>query len=260
MTTRETINTWLAQAYGNSSDCPPLEVYLAAEWQALGPEERAAVSHHAEHCPACSAERDLAAAFDADPDEMSPALEESFQDLLKGLPGHDHGSTTGSRRRGEAPSRKVVRFPSAARLFARPAFGLAAAAMVVLAVGMVLRSTIVGPPTLPGVPTEDTTRGASVEILAPIGEIQEIPSELSWHEVPGTIEYRVTVTAVDETILWTTTISRPPAVLPAPVRSEFHRAVVYFWAVEALDDSGSRVAWSEPISFKVMGPARSEAR
>jgi hypothetical protein len=132
--------------------------------------------------------------------------------------------------------------------------------MVVLAVGLVLRSMVAGPPSLPGVPLEDTTRGAVVEIVAPIGEVREIPAELSWREAEDAREYRVTVTAVDDTVLWTTTLSTPPVVLPTEVRSELHRAVVYFWTVEALDDSGSRVAWSEPISFKVMGLAGSEAR
>jgi len=260
MTERETMGEWLARAYSEPGDCPPPEVHLAAEWQALGTEEQAAVNDHVEHCPACSAERDLATAFDSAPEEMSTSLEANLEGLLKGLPGHDQGAASGGTRRGADPSRRVLRFPSIARLFTQPTVGLAAAAMVVLAVGVVLRSMIAGPPSLPGVPIADATRGGRVEVVAPVGEIEDIPSELLWHEAEGAREYRVTVTAVDETILWTTTLVTPPAMLPTEVRSELHIAVAYFWVVEAFDDSGSRVSWSESISFTVMNPAGLEAR
>ena len=58
----ETFAAHLRGAFGN--DCPAPEVFLEDEWTRLSPAERARIEAHAARCPACAAERDLAALWD----------------------------------------------------------------------------------------------------------------------------------------------------------------------------------------------------
>ncbi|MDH3255467.1 MAG: hypothetical protein OEM62_10775 [Acidobacteriota bacterium] len=250
MIERTTIDEWLLRAYGEQGDCPPPEVFLAAEWEVLGPQERKAVKDHLEHCPACAAERDLAVAFDTASEEMSPALEANLERLLGRLDGQEHGDQAAQR---------VLRFPAVIRLLSPRAYGLAAAAMVLLVAGIVVRSMGGGAPPLPRAPVEDATRSSTVDIVAPVGQIESFPEQLLWLQVEGALEYRVTMTEVDETPLWSATVSTPPVELPEPVRARLQESVVYFWFVEALDSAGSRIAWSEPVSFETVNTAAAEA-
>ncbi len=83
-----------------------------------------------------------------------------------------------------------------------------------------------------------------------MGDVGAIPAELRWNPRPGARSYRVRLLAVDDAVLWETTVSAPPARLPAEVAGRLHRAVTYVWTVEALDVSGARLASSEPVRFR----------
>jgi hypothetical protein len=52
-------------------DCPPPERWLLAADGSLDPAEAAVLDAHAASCPACAAERDLAAVFAAPPEEVA---------------------------------------------------------------------------------------------------------------------------------------------------------------------------------------------
>lgn len=94
-------------------------------------------------------------------------------------------------------------------------------------------------------------RGSEVEVLAPLGEVAEMPTELRWVPKGGAAFYRVRIIAVDDTVLWEGTALAPPVRLPEEVAGRLHRAVLYTWTVEALDASGAPLAVSEPVRFKV---------
>ncbi len=127
---------------------------------------------------------------------------------------------------------------------------LAAAAMVILAVGLGYQLFRPAAPPLPAPPSGGVVRGGEVEAVSPVGEVPGIPTELRWTPRPGASSYRVRLSAVDDTVLWEGTVLAPPARLPAEVVRSLHRAVVYVWSVEALGPSGERLGASEPVRFR----------
>ncbi len=237
------LDEWLRAAYaGDEAGCPPPEAFLEAE--ALDPAERRRLDEHADRCPACAAERDLARLFDAAPAEaeVSPA---------------DVGFVV-ARLEEASPVRsagRVVRFPAAG---SRPRMGHQVwkiAAVVVLLLGGGLLFRLVNPwgpgaPPLPAPEIGGPVRGGEVEAVSPVGDVGEIPSELRWNPRQGAASYRVRLLAVDDAVLWETTVPAPPARLPAAVQGKLHRAVTYLWTVEALDASGARIAASETVRFR----------
>jgi putative zinc finger protein len=238
------LEDWLRAAYAEEeAGCPPPEAFLADEMERLSPEERRRLEEHADRCPACAAERDLARTFDAGP-EVEGVRREDVDFVV-------------SRLEAASPVRpkgKVVAFPTATpkeKPSTRPAvWRLAAAAILVLGAGLLFQLSRSGAPPLPSPGTETVVRGGEVEAVSPVGEVPAIPTELDWKPRPGAASYRVRLVAVDDTVLWETTVPAPPVRLPAEVSGQLHRAVVYTWTIEALDASGARVASSEPIRFR----------
>jgi hypothetical protein len=235
-----TLEEWLCAAY--SEDCPPPEAFLEAETGALDPEARRRLLEHAESCPACAAERDLARMFDAGP-EAGDVRPEDVAYVVGRL---EEASPV---RPAAKPAGQVVPFP-ARRRSAVWVTRLAAAAMILLAAGLFLQRYFAAPP-LPAPPSSGVVRGGEVEPLVPIGDVEAVPAELRWAPRPGAVSYRVRLQTVDDTVLWEATVPVPPARLPAEVAGRLQRAVVYVWSVEALDPAGARLASSESVRFRV---------
>ena len=239
------LGEWLAAAYAaEEAGCPPPEAFLEAELDALSPAERSRLESHADRCPACAAERDLARLFDAAP-EAAGVRQEDVEHVVSRLAPPKSGRVVPFRAaRPRSPGMPGMRNPVWGRL--------AAAAAVVLTAGL-LYQTIGGPgaPSLPAPETGGVVRGGDLEALSPAGELGAMPEELRWTPREGARSYRVRLLAVDDTVLWEETVSAPPARLPAEVAGRLHEAVVYLWSVEALDGSGGRLAATEPVRFRV---------
>lgn len=241
------LGAWLRESYENAG-CPPPEAFLEEEMAALSPADRRRLEEHADRCPACAAERDLARAFDAGP---------------AGLPAADVELVVSKLEKAGGPRGRVVKFPSRApvapapRRTSAPAWWrIAAALFVILGAALLFQLTRPGgPPPLPAPESEGVYRGGEVEVVAPVGEIATVPDELLWVRTEGARSYRVRLLAVDDTVLWETTVPAPPARLPAEVFKSLHPAVAYTWTVEALGPAGERVAVSEPVRFQAR-PAR----
>lgn len=243
-----TLEEWLRAAYaGDETGCPPPEAFLEAA--ALGPAERRRLDEHADRCPACAAERDLARLFDAAPEEagVSPQDVDFVVARLAETSPVKPAGTTG----------KIVPFPAAPAAGTRPrrmpaqAWKLAAAVVLLLGGGLLFRLANSGAPPLPAPEIGGPVRGGEIEALSPVGDAAGIPSELRWNPRPGAASYRVRLLAVDDTVLWEATVPTPPAQLPAEVQGKLQRAVSYLWTVEALDASGARLASSETVRFRI---------
>ena len=238
-----TLEDWLRDAYADAgAGCPPPEAWLEAEAEDLSPEERQALEDHADRCPACAAERDLARLFDAAPEEAGVRPE----DLGFVVSRLEEASPV--RRR--EPESRVVPFPGPRRRTLQPLYRFAAAAVLVLAAGLAFFTLNAPAPPLPA-PGEGAVRGTGIEALAPVGEVEEVPAELRWTPREGARSYRVRLIAVDDAVLWEAEVAAPPARLPAELAGRLHRAVVYRWTVEALDEGGARLALSQPAGFRV---------
>ena len=244
----DTLGAWLRETYEDAG-CPPPEAYLAEEMAALSPADRRRLEEHADRCPACAAERDLARSFDAGPTGLPDAdidfvvsrLEEASPvrpSRGRVVPFRPRTATTASPAR---PSRPAT----------APAWRIAAALFMVLGAVLLFQLTRPGgPPALPAPETGGVFRGGEVETIAPLGEVAVVPDELLWERVEGARSYKVRLLAVDDAVLWETTVPAPPARLPAEVFGSLHPAVSYTWTVEALGPSGERLAVSEPAQFR----------
>ena len=258
-TTRRELADWLRGAYA-AAGCPPPEAYLAEEMAALSTEERRTLDAHADACPACSTERELARAFDAG-EAAAPAGDVDWVVArLRGEPAAlEKPAAPPAMPSGMNTDAHVVPFrgrTAAARTWVR----YAAAAVLVVAAGLTVRTLYERPPALPEPPHGGVVRGGEIEQLTPVGEVAEAPRELQWQQVAGAAGYRVRLLAVDDTVLFETRVNTPAAPLPAEVATTLQRGVSYTWTVEALAADGATLARSQPARFRIRPlPETSEA-
>jgi hypothetical protein len=233
---QQPLATWIDDAYREAGTCPPPEAFLADELAALSEEDRQRLLTHAETCPACAAERELAGLFDAAP---------------AGAAGDDVEYVVAQLRRGSARVLPFAPKAPAARPFLSSSLArLAAAAVLVLAAGLGFLYLRTAPPPLP-TPEEGTLRGGEITELAPQGDLAERPKELRWAPREGVATYRVRILTVDEDVLWEATVAAPPVPLPRDAASRLERGVVYSWTVEGLDRDGRQLALSPSARFRV---------
>lgn len=107
------------------------------------------------------------------------------------------------------------------------------------------------PPSLPDQVPDSVSRGLGVVPISPVGEVDSVPGELRWRPVADAERYEVRLLAVDESTIWRSSTDYPRLVLPEELQNRFHPRVVYFWTIEAFDESGSRLSGSEWIRFVV---------
>jgi hypothetical protein len=228
----------LRAAMSSDGDCPSPEEYLRLEAGEVSPEERRRLEEHASRCPACAAERELARLFHAGP-EAGEIPREDLDFVVSRLE---------SLRLHETPR------PLAFRPRVRPAmvrWAGSLAAVLALAIGLSLFLRGQQAPPLPEPGRGEILRGAEIHALEPAGEFPEMPREFRWAATVGAASYRVTLRAVDETVLWQESVTQPSARLPEEIARGLHPAVQYAWTVEALNARGERLAASEPVRFIV---------
>ncbi|HYG61146.1 MAG TPA: zf-HC2 domain-containing protein [Thermoanaerobaculia bacterium] len=256
----------LRAAHSPEHGCPPPEAFLSWEAGDLSDEERRRLDEHVAGCPACAAERDLARLFEP-PSEDSEEMAARREDMDFILARLEKGRPASPRAVREA---KVVPFPAAAparspempmasalpaarrRSRFLPAMGLAAAAMLALVFGLLFQMRSAPPLPEPGAGGGGgVMRGADLAVVAPVGEIAAVPSELRWEEIPAAHSYRWRLLSVDGSVVWEETASGSPVRLPQALVRSLHPAVAYTWTVEALDTQGDRIATSTPARFRV---------
>lgn len=237
----------LRSAWSPETGCPSPEDYLRLESGEVTPEERRRLEEHADRCAACSAERDLARLFAAPPGEIA-SRQEDVDHIVSHLE---------KLRLSETP--RPLAFPTARRR-AIPAWAGSLAALVLLAVALGLYlSRTEAPPPLRDPGLETVVRGGEVRLVGPIGEFPDLPREFRWERVDGARSYRVTLRAVDESVIWQETVEAASASLPADVAAGLHPAVLYTWSVEALDERGTSLAPPGTAQFRVRPPGEGPA-
>jgi hypothetical protein len=243
------LGDWLRLAWaGGDAGCPAPESFLPEELADLTPEQRRLLDAHADRCPACAAERELAAGFVAD---AAPAADvgwvvERLRAGGGGVAGAEPARPPMGVGGGNGPLADVVPFRGRrVTTWVR----LAAAAALVVAVGITFQT--LRSPSLPPPPDAGEVRSGLVEPLAPQGELAALPGELRWRPFAGAVRYRVRLQAADGETIWEGEASGPSATLPAEVMGELQRAVAYSWTVEALSATGTSLARSGDVPFRV---------
>ena len=227
---RRSAKRTLARAYAPVPGCPRPEVFVAAAWSALDPDERRRIEQHVDDCPACAAERELARSF-----ERAAASEAPDPDVEWIVARLERARVAPERRR----RRLDWRWASAAALV-----------LVALAGWLALREA---PPRLAAPSAQPVVlRGAAVELFEPRGDVASAPAELRFGAVAGAARYRVRILEVDDAVLWEQELATAEAPIPAEVRARLGEAVMYRFQVEAFDAHGARVAVSTATPFRIV--------
>ncbi len=272
---RARLEELLRRAYPERGACPAPETFQREAAGELAGDELRRIEAHAAQCPACRAERELARLFEL-PREEWEALAPEVEAIVADLEGRRAGVRAPESLPGTAPEAspappvpkaipepireptpekpRVVGFPSLDTLTgrrARPAWVLAAAAVLVLAIGASIQRARLAPPGLPEPTGAVVMRGSELDALFPLGEIEEAPAELRWRGEEWAGRYRVTVSGVDERVIWRADTAETRIETPAELRGRLAPRVVYLWKVEALDHDGRRIASTRWERFRI---------
>ncbi len=245
----------LRGAFGK--ECPAPEVFLEAEWVALSATERARNEAHAATCPACAAERDLAALWDL-PAEAGDLAAEDLAYVVGRIEESQAEAAPSARSNvvpfpaGRTPERSLPAARQGRPSRSLAAWGLALAAVLALGIGLSIGLRQSDLPDLPPPPGgAETYRGSTVLLRGPEGELREAPARLEWEAMKGAASYRVRIADPLGEEIWTGTAQAPPLVLPGEAAAKLQTAVVYSWTVEAFDAAGRRLAGSEALKFRI---------
>ena len=90
-----------------------------------------------------------------------------------------------------------------------------------------------------------------MEIIAPLGDLSRRPVEFRWQPVNGAAAYSVRLMKIDQTELWSTTVSNAAVSIPATVLERIVPGKTLIWQVNAQASSGAILAESRPRQFRV---------
>jgi hypothetical protein len=96
---------------------------------------------------------------------------------------------------------------------------------------------------------------ASVEGIGPVGDLDRLPTALTWRPVLNAANYEVTLLDIEEKALWTTRLSGATVNLPAAALVQMTNRKTLFWRVAAFDAQGKAIASSAPQRFRLVTPA-----
>lgn len=208
------------------AECPPVADLVRLAAGELEPERREAILEHLETCSLCAQEVRVARSLDAFSERLSERLSERFSDL----PESDGADLGAASEPLPGPGRPVQRVRG---WWA----GLAAAALVVLAVGTLelwrhdLRE--VGEGT-----AGERVRAAEEQVSPPAGAaLPAAPATFRWPPQVGASAYRVTLFDAAAEPLWhsPSTVSATVA-LPPEVGTSLEPGGAYFWIVDVEGD------------------------
>jgi hypothetical protein len=168
----------------------------------LAEELTTAEREHAKVCVRCQAE--LALFRDVTDEPASPASQWVAAEL--------------QRRAGRPASRPAL----------RAVYAVAAALIIAIGLGSWLREPSIEMPR-----DDQPYRSASLELLAPAGDLARAPNELRWANVPHATRYQIRILEVDSTVVWSGTTTQSRAALPPDVIAQFRPGKSLQWDVRA---------------------------
>ena len=201
---------------------------------------------HLASCPRCSTELSLLREFRS----MTPRTEEA--EAVEWIAARlEERSPVRAVRRPE----REVRFPWWKHILSPGWVGTAswAAAMVLVVIAAGIYFQGAREPVLPkgAGAGPQVFRSDQVELLAPMGDLEQAPAELRWRPAPGASRYQVRLMEVDRTEIWNGDSVTTSIVLPADVQARVLPRKTLLWQVIAWSDAGARIAASEIQRFRL---------
>lgn len=96
-------------------------------------------------------------------------------------------------------------------------------------------------------------RSAAMELVAPTGDVSELPADFVWVPVSGAVRYDVTVREVDGSVLWFEPSTDSRLGIPPAVRQKLVPGKTVTWDVVAKGQDGREVARSSAGRLRVVG-------
>ena len=120
----------------------------------------------------------------------------------------------------------------------RPAYGLAAAAVIVLAVVWLSRAMN---------PGDDGIRGSELLAVSPVGTFAA--AAFRWESPFEAAKYRITIRDAGGALVGWWEAARSPSPIEPPIMSRLVNGQSYSWQVAAIDSANDIIAESKPVTF-----------
>jgi hypothetical protein len=212
---------------------------------------------HLAQCPRCQAELTLLKSFEAGaplPDEGAAVawISSHLDRQRENIKHPSRGRPTRSATQGlEFPGSWLARMLGFGGM--RWVLPVAAVAAVAIASAVLLRSPKA--PDLQANAGGQTAiyRSQEVQLLEPIGKVQQVPRQLHWQAFAGTAAYEVVVMEIDHSQLWASETKETSVAIPASVRAQMLPGKPILWQVTALDPQSRVQASSQIQQFATPG-------
>jgi hypothetical protein len=139
------------------------------------------------------------------------------------------------------------------RLFGQRSFAWAFPAAVVAALaiaGAFLLRPEKAPQLQAGLETQRPVyRSQELQVVSPVGEVQQVPAELAWQAVEGSVTYHVVIMEVDRSELWAGETRDKSIEIPNAVRVKFLPGKPLLWQVTAQSERGQTLSASQVQRF-----------
>ena len=232
---------------------------LGAGPECLSPEQLEAlvsaetpIPPHIAQCPRCQAELALLKSFMTSeplPDEgasvawISAHLERQ-RDSIKN-PARRSSPTTAALKTQTGRLANLFRLPTM-----RWAVPITVAAAAIVVVSLALLRSSKAPELHADLGQQPAIyRSQEIQLVAPIGDVTEVPQELQWQTFTGAATYKVVIMEVDHSELWSTQTPANSIAIPATVRAKMLPGKPILWQVTALTPQGQVVATSQVQKF-----------
>ena len=236
-----------------------LKSSLSATPECLTPEQLETLldgkhSHpHLAECPRCQAELAMLKSFESGaplPEEgaavawISSHLDRNLANIKN--PSRARGLRSGVQNPAPEGSWMAKVFNLGGWRWALPATALVAAA--------IMTAILLRPPQEPELQANAGNpnvvyRSQEVQVVGPVGNVQQAPRDLQWQAFPGTVAYKLTVMEVDNTVLWSAQTSGISIEIPASLRAKMLPGKPILWQVTAVDSQGRVLGTSQIQRF-----------
>lgn len=92
-------------------------------------------------------------------------------------------------------------------------------------------------------------RSQEVQLVSPVGDVQQVPRQLQWVAFPNTGKYKVALMEVDNSVLWDIETKATSIEIPASLRARMLPGKPILWQVTALDSQGKVLGASQVQRF-----------
>ena len=243
---------------------------LAAGPECLSPEQLEAlvsaetpIHPHIAQCPRCQAELTLLKSFMTS--EPLPDEGASVAWISAHLERQRDSIKNPARRSSPTSAALKIQNGRLANLFRWPTLRWVVPVTVAAAAVVVVSVALLRPSKAPELQADlgrqpAIYRSQEVQVVAPIGDVAEIPQELRWQTFTGADTYKVVIMEVDHSELWSTQTRANSIAIPATVRAKMLPGKPILWQITALTPQGQVAATSQVQKFVSLRPHLSKNR